>query len=358
MEAGSRRTGPVRPLLLGVDGGGTHTRAMVADASGRVLGRGEAGGSNQATLGSGAAGGGLAAAVRAALAEAGLRPADVDAACFGLAGYDRPQDEAAFRPAMDALGLGGPADLVNDAVIGWAGATGGEPGIAINAGTGSVGYGRSADGREARGGGWGAPFGDEGSAYWIGCEAIRRVLRGLDGRQPPSALAGPLASAAGVEDPADLCLLSRADRAAAGTPVETAIAALAPAVVACAEAGDPDAAAILDRAAEELVQLALGIAAAIGAAGAPPPVYGLGSVLLPRAADAPDTAVARRVDRLLRARVGDGLHRPAHPALVGALVLAWRRARAGEPLPTGLAAKWSAGALPGAPSGGAPAGSA
>ncbi len=260
-----------RPVLLGVDGGGTHTRALVADASGSVLGRGESGTSNQATVGSGAAGLGIEHAVHAALASAGVGPADVDGACFGLAGLDRPQDERAFRPAVDGLGLGGPTAVVNDAVNAWAGATGGKPGIAVTAGTGSVAYGRSSDGREARAGGWGAPFGDEGSAYWIACEALRAVLRGVDGREPPSGLARGLARAAGFTDPADLCLLARADRTASGVPLEAAIGALAPAVVAGAEAGDPVAGAILDRAAEELAQLALAIAGAIGAADRPPP---------------------------------------------------------------------------------------
>ena len=333
-----------RPVLLGVDGGGTHTRAVVADASGRILGRGESGTSNQATVGSGAAGIGIETAVRAALAAAGVGPAEVDGACFGLAGLDRPQDESAFRPAVEGLGLGGPAAVVNDAVNAWAGAAGGKPGIAVTAGTGSVAYGRSADGREARAGGWGAPFGDEGSAYWIACEALRAVLRGVDGREPPLGLARGLARAAGFADPADLCLLARADRTVGGAPLEATIGALAPAVVAGAEAGDTAAGAILDRAAEELVQLALAIGGAIGAAGQPPPVFGLGSVLLPSSPGGPATAVGRRVDALLRARTGGGLHPPAHSALVGAVILAWERALPGLPLPAGIASAWGRGA--------------
>lgn len=331
----------VWPCLLGVDGGGTHTRALLADGSGRILGRGEAGSSNQATAGSGSAGEGLVQAVRAALAQAGRSSSAVDGAAFGLAGLDRPQDEGAFRPAVDALRLGGHAVLVNDAVNAWAGATGGAPGIAVNAGTGSVAYGRAADGREARAGGWGAPFGDEGSAYWIACQALARVLRGIDGRDAPSALGTPLVRVLGLTDPADLCLLARADRAAAaGVPVEAMIAALAPAVVAEAEVGQADACAILDAAARELTAHAVAIVAALGTGQGPLPVYGLGSVLLSQGTGGLATPVGRRMDALLRAHTGDGLHAPTHSALVGALVLAWEQARPGTPPPASLVAAW------------------
>jgi N-acetylglucosamine kinase-like BadF-type ATPase len=326
-------------ILLGVDGGGTHTRALLVDGTGRVLGRGSAGATNQATVGGGAAAEGLARAVGAALAAAGVGPGAVDAACFGLAGLDRPVDEGAFREAVDRLGLRGPVLLVNDAVNAWAGATGGQPGIAVNAGTGSVAYGRGPDGRAARAGGWGSPFGDEGSAYWIACQAVGRVLRGLDGREPPAAMAADLARAAGFEDPADLCLLARLDRLEPGVPLEAALGRLAPTVVACAEAGDREAAGILDRAAEELARHALAIARAVAPPEAPPPVYGLGSVLLPPPGE-DATPVGRRMDRLLRAWGLGGLQRPRHSALVGAVVLAWEAVRPGEPVPEDLAASW------------------
>lgn len=331
--------GRARPWLLGVDGGGTHTRAVLADAGGRVLGRGEAGSSNQATAGSGSAGDGLVAAVRSALGAAGVVAAEVDGACFGLAGLDRPSDEAAFRPAVAALGLGGATLLVNDAVNAWAGAGEGRPGIAVNAGTGSVAYGRDGAGREARVGGWGAPLGDEGSAYWIACRALARVLRGVDGRETPSALAAPLARRCGFSDPADLCLLARADRAAAGVPLEAVLAALAPTVVAAADEGLAEAAAILEAAAGELAAHAWAVAAALGAAPASLPVFGLGSVLLPAAGGGP-TPVGRRLDALLRARTGAGLRPPACSALVGALVLAWGAAQPGRPVPAGLVTDW------------------
>ena len=75
-----------------------------------------------------------------------------------------------FSRCLDAM----PAALLghrryrcgNDMVCAWAGSLGGEDGINIVAGTGSIGYGERA-GASARAGGWGEVFGDEGSAYWI-----------------------------------------------------------------------------------------------------------------------------------------------------------------------------------------------
>ncbi len=316
-------------LLLGVDGGGTHTRAAVADPDGRVLGRGEAGTANAATAGAQSAGRAIALAVSAACATAGVAPSDVGAACFGLAGLDRPDDEPPFQRMVASLGLGGRRILVNDAVIAWAGATGGRPGIAVVAGTGSVAYGRNATGGEHRAGGWGAPIGDEGSAYWIACEAIRVVLAGVDRRQPPTTLARPLTAAAGFAEPADLCLLARADGRVGGRPVEAAIAALAPVVSQAAADGQPDAEVIVRAAARHLVRLAGAVAHALGLRGARPDIFGMGSVLAPTSTG--PTPVGRAADRILRRSLGVSLRPPPHSPLAGALALAHGEGLGGPP---------------------------
>lgn len=299
---------------------------------GGVLGRAEAGASNQATTGPAGARRALAAAVGQACAAAGRPPSAVAGACFGLAGLDHPSDEAVFRAAVEPLGLGVPALLVNDAVIAWAGATGGAAGIAVIAGTGSVAYGRNGAGTGGRAGGWGGVLGDEGSAYRLAAGAVNRVLRAVDGRDRPTALAALLAAAAGVPDPADLCLLARAGRGE-GEPVEAVIARLAPAVAAAAAAGVPEAQALVDEAGAELASLAAALAARLGLEA--PAVHGLGSVLLARG------PVAQAADAQLRARLGVGLLPPRHPALVGALVLAHEQARGALPAES-LCRAWGA----------------
>ncbi len=324
-------------LLLGVDGGGTHTRAVVADTTGRLLGQGGSGTANQATSGAATAVGAIMNAVQTACARAGCRAVDIAAACFGLAGLDRPGDEDIYAVSGRALDLRRAPLLVNDAVIAWAGAAGGRPGVALIAGTGSVAYGRDAGGREHRAGGWGGPFGDEGSAFWIGTEAVRRVLRGLDARDAPAGFAARIAAAAGFSEPADLCRLGRLDPGR-GIPLEVALGALAPAVVECAEEGDVDAQAIVGRAGRELADLAGAVVTALSLAGARPAVYGLGSVLY--RPGSPPTAVARATSRHLQAEWGLCLQPPVHSALVGALILAYEMLAGRSPMPD-LVAAWS-----------------
>src|SRR5205814_8536698 len=83
-----------RPLYLGIDGGGTHTVALLAGADGAVLGRGEAGPSNLHAVGVEPALRSLENAVAAAFAAAKLAPQSVTAACLGLAGADRPWERS------------------------------------------------------------------------------------------------------------------------------------------------------------------------------------------------------------------------------------------------------------------------
>lgn len=301
-------------LLLGVDGGGTHTRAILAEAGGGVVGLGTAGASNQATGGAAAAGAQLAAAITAALG--GRSPLALAGACLGLAGLDRPLDLEAYRSELARIGLPSATHLVNDSEIAWAGATGGAPGIAIGAGTGSVAYGRNTHGLGARCGGWGLPFGDEGGAGWIGAEAIRRVLRGCDGRQEPTPLAQALCAAAGCRQPEDLCRLP------AGMTGEAALGRLAPVVTTAAAAGDAAARRIVAAAADALVELACALAARLGLAR--PAIHGLGSVLVAGSGPA-QTPVAVALHAGLRQRLGVPLLPARHTALVGALILAHER---------------------------------
>ncbi|WJH35503.1 hypothetical protein N6H14_05655 [Paenibacillus sp. CC-CFT747] len=62
------------------------------------------------------------------------------------------------------------------------GAFAGGPGILVIAGTGSAAAARTEEGRLLSCGGWGPWFGDEGSGYWLGCEALRAAARAADGR--------------------------------------------------------------------------------------------------------------------------------------------------------------------------------
>lgn len=250
-----------RALLLGIDGGGTSTAAWLADEAGIVLGRGEAGPSNVKAVGLEPGLAALDAAVDAAFADAGLEPSPVEVACLGLAGFDRPADRGHLRE-WNAARLGARRlVLINDADLVLAAGTPEGWGIALIAGTGSIAVGLGPDGRRARAGGWGHLFGDEGSAYAVAIEGLRLTACRADGRGPkqPDFLTRPLCRALDVAEPADLvtAVYGRGlDRAA--------LAGLAPVVIEAARAGDGPAAAVVSRAARDLVRLVHTVAGSLG----------------------------------------------------------------------------------------------
>src|SRR5204862_1881072 len=102
--------------------------------------------------------------------------------CLGIAGVDRAGDQNVVREIMDRIGYKATILIVNDALIALQAGIGDAPGIVVVSGTGSIAYGRNAQGEAARAGGWGHVLGDEGSGYWIGRLALRAVVRHADGR--------------------------------------------------------------------------------------------------------------------------------------------------------------------------------
>lgn len=237
-------------LFLGVDGGQSGTTAMVGDETGRVLGTGHGGPCNHA-----AAAEGRQKLVRAVLdsVAGACRQAGLDAlavhfaaACFGMSGG--PEDKQAILREILASDL---LLVTGDAAIALAGATGGEPGIAVIAGTGSIAFGRNAAGHTARCGGWGYIFGDEGSALDIVRQALRAALRAEEGWGPATALGGVLCDATGCLDANGVMHLFYTDN----WP-RSRVAALAPLVDEAAMAGDPIARDILGNAAQQLAILA------------------------------------------------------------------------------------------------------
>lgn len=162
--------------VAGIDGGQTTTAAVVGDERGRILGRGVAGPADEIGQGAGSTRmhDALSGALHAACENADI-PADThfEAAIAGVSGYEgRVYGKVPQLPASRFV-------LMHDAPIAHAGALAGRPGVVVIAGTGSVVY--ATDGE--RGwtlGGWGYLFGDEGSAFWFACSAIRGAMYGED----------------------------------------------------------------------------------------------------------------------------------------------------------------------------------
>ncbi len=243
-------------FLMGIDGGGTKTLALLADESGRVLGKGVASASNFQVIGHQAAQTAIQTAMDAAWRDAGLAPQLLDGLCLGLAGVDRPVERALFQQWAVQTEPQAQIVMVHDAVLVLAAGTPEGWGLALICGTGSIVHGCSPSGQLARADGWGHLLGDEGSGYAIGLTALRAAMRAYDGRGPATALSAALLERWGLATTTDL--VPRVYRELAG---KHEIAALAATVEAVAAQGDVLARNILVTAGHEL---ALAAQAVIG----------------------------------------------------------------------------------------------
>src|SRR5580658_733271 len=198
----------------------------------------------------------LHVAIRQACAQAKIAPQQVQRACIGVAGAGREEIAGVVRKIVAEI-VSGEIEVVGDMEIALAAAFGAGPGAIVIAGTGSIAFGRDAQGRTARAGGWGFAVSDEGSAHWIGRAAVNAVLHAADqvgeeraenDREWPAArLFRELKTAWSVNS---LEQLARK----ANTNADFAV--LFPAVLAAAEAGDAVARQVNAQAAGELAQLA------------------------------------------------------------------------------------------------------
>jgi len=239
--------------FLGVDGGATDTTSAVCDREGRIVGIGRGGPSNHilAPGGEDRARAAIETSVQLACTSAGLGTPEFQAAQFGMTGIN-PDTEPA-RVLADVIARLLKARIVqihNDAFVALAGALACRPGVVVYAGTGSVAFGQDPGGQEAKAGGWGYLFGDEGSAFALGLGGVRAALRARDGTGPKTSLVTDLPQRSG-RSLGDLPLLYYEGRIP-----RSEIAALAPAVTAAAMAGDPIAKELVEEAAAGLAAIA------------------------------------------------------------------------------------------------------
>ncbi|WP_226346755.1 N-acetylglucosamine kinase [Agilicoccus flavus] len=176
--------------LVGVDAGGTSTRAVACDEHGEVLGRGRAAGANvRSAVGNPATN--VASALRDCLAGSAAGPPD--ALCVGIAGTEarRAEVEALVRRAARAAGIGAAPIVVPDLQIAYRSAARRPKGRLLLAGTGAVAVPFAGWEPIARRDGLGWLLGDAGSGVWIGRRVLRAVAADLDGGRP-TALTTPV----------------------------------------------------------------------------------------------------------------------------------------------------------------------
>lgn len=199
------RTRARRELSLGVDGGGTKTRAVVTDEEDRVIGEGKAGPSNPLRVGVVTAASAVRDAVERACSASRVRRTEIASALVGLAGVRREDLRERMHDALASLGVSS-LEIVTDAEIALYGATGGEPGVVIIAGTGSNCCGVNARGQRHCASGWGPLVGDEGAGSWIARRALQSVAKATDGRGELTSLSEAACEYFNLATPNDLAL--------------------------------------------------------------------------------------------------------------------------------------------------------
>lgn len=286
-------------FAIGIDGGGTGTRAVLADRHGRELAQGR-GGPSGLGLGIERAWASIGAACADAFTRAGLAFdwAQCALGC-GLAGVNNAAWLAAFRAQAPLGALAIESDAYTTAV----GAHGGAPGLIVALGTGSIAAALDAAGDCRIAGGFGFPSGDEASGAWLGLRALAYAQQALDGRAPRDAFAGALLAETGARD-RDALVQWSCDAN------QTIYARLAPIVL--AHRTHPYAAALIAQAGDEIGKMIDAL----------DPQQALPVALCGGLADALAPAVPARHASRLRAPLDDSAH--------GALRLALQALRAAE----------------------------
>jgi N-acetylglucosamine kinase-like BadF-type ATPase len=234
-------------LVLGVDGGGSKLIVLLADAHGRIVGRGEARGANLQAAGEENARHALLSAVQMAFKHAKIPRQKAAVICLGWAGVGRPEDSARVRAWMDEEDLAQKVLVNSDSLLLlWAGTAEGW-GIGLVCGTGSIAFGRTKEGKTARAGGWGYRLGDEGSGFAMGSAALNAITQAADGRGPETTLTDRILQNWSLDSPQDL--IRRMYQQDAD---QRQVASLAPLVLAAAREGDEVALRIIEKAACDL----------------------------------------------------------------------------------------------------------
>ena len=313
--------------MLGIDAGGTKTMALLADADGRVVGEGRAGGANLQAHGELEVEKVLHHVIDLAIAG---HPAPPAAVCLGLAGVDREGDGEVILGIMRRLGFRAHTLIVNDALIALVagvplreGSSDVSQGLVLISGTGSIAYGVNQHGLAARAGGWGTSLGDEGSGYWIGRRALKAVARAADGRGPYTRLTPLVLGHFSLSRPEQL--VSEIYDHAKG---KRAIASLGATVEQARAEGDVVATEIMRTAADELTLAAASVIARLDMRGEQFPILLSGGMM--RSAHWLATEVTTRLAEVAPRSVVSALD--GEPVL-GAVRLALAQARGGVRVP-------------------------
>ena len=228
-----------RGLLIGIDGGGTHSSAVAVWPDGRIAAVASGGGMNFHNDGVDAVRRRLEETIGALCARAG---APADRICAGLSALDGPADRETLAFFASDAWPAGALDLQSDAYIALMGCTLGSPGMIVICGTGSMLLLLDREGRQRVSGGWGYLLDDAGSGFTLARESLLSVAAEADGTGPVSGLTPPALAYFGADTPRDLI-----GRVYAPDCGPDRIAGFARFVLEAADRGNPAATDILQR---------------------------------------------------------------------------------------------------------------
>ncbi len=239
-----------KPFVIGMDGGGTATVVMVSGLHGDLMARFRLGPLNINGQSRKAAEDTLAQ-LRAELENSGHHMSDCKGICIGAAGISNRDTAAFLTRSFKEQGLEGVIRLVGDHETALAGALEEPAGVILIAGTGSICYGINESGVKFRAGGYGHIIDDAGSAYAIGRDILKAVVRAADGRKEQTVLRGKVFQILQADSVGDLITwLYQPERS------KKEIAALAPLLEYGVREKDQASLEIFNHCGEELTELA------------------------------------------------------------------------------------------------------
>ncbi|MCL5998762.1 MAG: hypothetical protein M1546_22300 [Chloroflexi bacterium] len=297
--------------VIAVDGGQSHSLAVVADETGRVLGAGKGGPANHFLEPGGEARfrRSMSDCIGAACALAGMSTQRVDASYYALTGV-----HAQMPAILQTIAPSDKQTVAGDKDASLVGGTLERPAVLVLAGTGAIACGLDRAGHEVMTGGWGYLMGDEGSASWIAPRALSAATQAVDGRGPATSLVQLIPRHFGVESLRALHPLiytQQIDR--------VRLAGLTRVVGEAAQAGDAVARELMAEAGRYLAAAALVVLRALALAGAPVTITSAGGVF-----KAGVVIVEPMMVRIHEAFPLAHYEPPRFPPVIGALFLALR----------------------------------
>jgi len=256
------------PLYLGIDAGGTKTDCAVSNGA-ELLGQATGASCKLARVGKERGRENLQTVIRQATETAHVDASKIQHVCIGMAGASLAEAVHWAQQTIRELIPDSTIYVAGDHVIAHRAAFGTSPGVLVISGTGSIAFGRNQNGETARAGGWGPNVSDEGSAFWVGREAVTEALHAFDFGKSNGLLA-TIADCWKVA-PEEVIRLANSS--------EPRFPELAGPIVNAAEQGDASARAITDRAGKALAGLASAVINRLWPDGGIVPVALAGGVL-------------------------------------------------------------------------------